>query len=75
MDIIFTYPEKTNLMYFFTAALVLEHRDLLLEINGRKKLAKFDYSRSHINVLDLMSKAMSYHDYYNHGFIQELGLN
>jgi hypothetical protein len=75
MDILFTYPEKTNLIYFFTAAVVLEHRGQLLYMQGRKNLASFDFSRTRINVLDLMSKAMSYHDYYNQGFIQELGLS
>jgi hypothetical protein len=74
MDIVFTYPDKINLIYYFMAALMIEHRDVIATFTSAEELNTYDYSAIEIDVLDIMSKAMAYHDAYNLKLIQELRL-
>lgn len=75
MDILFTYPEKTHLLYYFSAALTLDHSHELMKISSLDQLRMYDYSKTGINMLDLMSKAVSYNDYYDVKLIKSLNLS
>lgn len=44
MDIFFAYPDKINLIYYFTAVLVIEHRDVVSGIEDPEELASYDFS-------------------------------
>ena len=75
MDILFSYPEKQNLIYYFTAAMIIEHREEIFQISNIEELKWYNYPFIQNNIPELMSRALSYHDYYNEALTKQLGLD
>ena len=75
MDILFSYPEKQNLIYYFAAAMVIEHKKELLQIRDIEELKFYNYPFIQNNIPELMSRALSYHDYYNEALVKQLGIS
>ena len=75
MDILFSYPEKQNLIYYFAAAMVIEHKKELLQIRDIEELKSYNYPFIQNNIPELMSRALSYHDYYNEALVKQLGIS
>ncbi|CAI2375487.1 unnamed protein product [Moneuplotes crassus] len=74
MNYLFTYPSKTNLLYFLSAAIILENMEGLLSCRDHKELINYDYSLKSYDVLDLMSITVALFDRYNSRFLSELNL-
>lgn len=74
MDIIFSYPENINLVFYFTAALLIEHREELLQINTYEELSAYNYPFTEGAIPDLMSRGLSLSAYHSERLSRQLGI-
>jgi len=66
---------KTNIVYYLAAIIILENKHRLMKWNTHKELVSFDYSLINYDAFDLVSKSVALHEKYNDRFIDELSLS
>jgi len=66
---------KTNIVYYLAATIILENKHRLMKLNTHKELVSFDYSLINYDAFDLVSKSVALHEKYNDRFIDELNLS